>query len=203
MELKNIRGSYGASQITVPRDAGTCTRCPMECRLSSSSGSWTCQISIRWEYSSDGKRFDEVEEKPFGPVITDKTQVELALRRAQLAVLNPSVPTHKILALNSEMVSSGKFKTTNMPASLPFSRNAVCVDLSGPELADLSFVDLPGMFILSFCLRSFLLRSMSSIRHHSKCRCGHCTSGGGSCALSYQGQLYHSRHSPYEWYHCS
>lgn len=37
-------------QISVPRDAGTCTRAPMECRLSHSVDSWSCQISIRWEY---------------------------------------------------------------------------------------------------------------------------------------------------------
>ncbi|KAF7800197.1 hypothetical protein EIP86_011444 [Pleurotus ostreatoroseus] len=31
------------------------------------------------------------------------------------------------------------------PNQLLFSRNAVCVDLSGPQLADLAFVDLPGI----------------------------------------------------------
>ncbi|EKM52206.1 uncharacterized protein PHACADRAFT_101156 [Phanerochaete carnosa HHB-10118-sp] len=41
-------------QINVPRDAGTCTRCPMGCRLSSSTQPWTCQISIRWSSPQKG-----------------------------------------------------------------------------------------------------------------------------------------------------
>ncbi|KAF9066275.1 P-loop containing nucleoside triphosphate hydrolase protein [Rhodocollybia butyracea] len=62
------------SGITVPRDAGTCTRCPMECRLLSSPGPWTCRISIRKEVGDDGKRLGEVSEKSFGSVITDKSK---------------------------------------------------------------------------------------------------------------------------------
>ncbi len=38
---------------------------------------------------------------------------------------------------------------------LKFSRNTVCLDLTGPELADLAFVDLPGAFICT-ALRGLL-----------------------------------------------
>ncbi|EPQ51165.1 hypothetical protein GLOTRDRAFT_141261 [Gloeophyllum trabeum ATCC 11539] len=130
------------SGIKVPRDAGTCTRCPMECRLSSSDMPWKCQISIRWEFDDKGKRRDDVQEVPFGGAITNKGDVELALRRAQAAVLNPSVSPSKFLLMSADHLKApaGTRKT------LDFSRNVVCVDLVGPDLTDLSFIDLPGTY---------------------------------------------------------
>ncbi|TFK46143.1 hypothetical protein OE88DRAFT_1687998 [Heliocybe sulcata] len=129
------------SGIKVPRDAGTCTRCPMECRLSSSDGPWVCQISIRWEFDDKGKRKDDVQEVAFGAPLTNKGDVELALRRAQAAVLNPTIPSSKFLVLSAEDLR----KKGQVPGTLPFSRNVVCVDLAGPDLTDLSFIDLPGI----------------------------------------------------------
>ncbi|KAA1467040.1 hypothetical protein DENSPDRAFT_926310 [Dentipellis sp. KUC8613] len=130
------------SEITVPRDAGTCTRCPMECRMSSSTEKWSCQISIRWEYEADGQKKKDVSELPFGPRITDPGKVELALRRAQAAVLNPSVQSHDFLHMSAEQIKAGIKSNTK---ALLFSRNVVCVDLEGPKLTDLSFIDLPGL----------------------------------------------------------
>ncbi|KAF9066276.1 P-loop containing nucleoside triphosphate hydrolase protein [Rhodocollybia butyracea] len=121
------------SGITVPRDAGTCTRCPMECRLLSSPGPWM--------FDNDGKRLGEVSEKPFGGIITDKSEVELALRRAQFAILNPQIPFSKILNATAQELKD----MAPSEKSMPFSQNVVCVDLEGPELTDLSFVDLPGL----------------------------------------------------------
>ncbi|KAI0027599.1 P-loop containing nucleoside triphosphate hydrolase protein [Vararia minispora EC-137] len=130
------------SGITVPRDAGTCTRCPMECRMASSmSPSWQCQVSIRWEFDESGCVQDKVIEVPFGDIITDKDEVELALRRAQFAVLNPDIEVSHILSLTTTQIRQG----IAGHESLSFSRNVVCVDLQGPEMADLSFIDLPGL----------------------------------------------------------
>ncbi|KAJ3920874.1 P-loop containing nucleoside triphosphate hydrolase protein [Lentinula edodes] len=128
------------SGITVPRDAGTCTRCPMECRLFSSSNAWTCRISIRIEFDDDGNRLREVAENIFIGNISDKSQVESALRKAQFAVLNPEISWDKILESPIE-----ELKKLVNAKSLPFSQNVVCVDLEGPDLTDLSFIDLPGL----------------------------------------------------------
>ncbi|KAH9937926.1 P-loop containing nucleoside triphosphate hydrolase protein [Epithele typhae] len=131
------------SGISVPRDAGTCTRCPMECRLSHSTGSWTCQIKIRTEYAADGcSRLDEVTELPFGPCLTDKNEVEPMLRRAQAAILNPHMPAASFVNMDNADIGGA---SVGGKKPLAFSRNIVCVELSGPELADLSFVDLPGI----------------------------------------------------------
>ncbi|KIM82118.1 hypothetical protein PILCRDRAFT_485567 [Piloderma croceum F 1598] len=129
------------SGINVPRDAGTCTRCPMECRMSSSSSApWSCQVSIRWEFDMNDKPLDKVSEVRFGSLITDKGDVELALRRAQAAVLNPSLPDTSFLACSMDELKNGA-RGNQKP--LQFSRNVVCVDLEGPTLTDLNFIDMP------------------------------------------------------------
>ncbi|KAJ7668026.1 P-loop containing nucleoside triphosphate hydrolase protein [Mycena rosella] len=129
------------SGIKVPRDAGTCTRCPLECRLSSSTNAWSCRIGIRLEFDDTGRPLQEVAEHRFIDMITDKNEVEVALRRAQLAVLNPSVSFAQILEMSAEDLRNG------IPGSEPllFSRNVICVDLEGPDLTDLMFLDLPGI----------------------------------------------------------
>ncbi|TFY76660.1 hypothetical protein EWM64_g7352 [Hericium alpestre] len=77
------------SGIKVPRDSGTCTRSPFEIQLSSSTGPWTCRVSIRSEYGLDGKRKSEVKEEQFGDPITNPDDVEHRLRAAAAAVLQP------------------------------------------------------------------------------------------------------------------
>ena len=75
------------------------------------------------------------ENTPFGSVITDKSLVEERIRRAQRATLNPSV--------GHETFLSGPDGDPD-EKELSFSKNCVCLELSGPDLADLSFCDLPG-----------------------------------------------------------
>ncbi|KAF7360170.1 hypothetical protein MVEN_00745500 [Mycena venus] len=74
-------------------------------------------------------------------MITNKDEVELALRRAQFAVLNPRVPFENVLKMNVEDLKNGVAGSK----PLRFSRNVVCIDLEGPELTDLMFLDLPGI----------------------------------------------------------
>jgi hypothetical protein len=113
----------------------------MECRLSSSSGNWSCQISIRREVDICGNVMDKPLEIPFGESITNKKDVEIALRRAQVAALNPNISFGAILSQSLEELARQSY--ANDPL-LPFSRDTICVDLEGPELTDLSFIDLPG-----------------------------------------------------------
>lgn len=93
--------SYGKSSIiqricgvNLPRSNGTCTRCPTEVRLTDSvetgrNCSWSCAVKLCWAYSPDGSSASIPREKLFGPVITDREQVEAAVRNAQRAILNP------------------------------------------------------------------------------------------------------------------
>ncbi|KZO95027.1 hypothetical protein CALVIDRAFT_187292 [Calocera viscosa TUFC12733] len=125
------------ARINVPRDMGTCTRCPSEIRLRSSNAAWTCLISLRWEYDQIGQKLRDVRTVPFGDRFTDPSQVEIMLRRAQLAILNPKTEQH--LFLSADLAN---FENTG---ELGFSRNVICIEVTGPGLTDLTFVDLPGI----------------------------------------------------------
>lgn len=71
----------------------------------------------------------------FGPPITDKADVEDRIRRAQRAILNPSIDPSKFLV--GDQISEDP--------ELSFSKNSVSLEISGKDVADLSFVDLPGL----------------------------------------------------------
>lgn len=71
----------------------------------------------------------------FGDPITSKSLVEDCIRRAQCAILNPSKNPSKYLY--EDGISEGN--------ELSFSKNYVSLEISGKDLADLSFVDLPGL----------------------------------------------------------
>ncbi|TCD68939.1 hypothetical protein EIP91_009329 [Steccherinum ochraceum] len=129
------------SGIHVPRDAGTCTRCPIECRLTNSSDPWVARVSIRTEYDSQGTRLNDIHEVSFGDDIVNAQDVELRLRQAQALVLSASRHPDKL-----EFLSKSADDLRNLThATHQFSRNVVCIDISGPELANLDFVDLPGL----------------------------------------------------------
>jgi hypothetical protein len=74
----------------------------------------------------------------FGPRIIDKLDVEDRIRRAQLAILNPSKEPANFLGPLGEVESGIKNE-------MSFSSNLVSVRISGRDLDDLSFVDLPGL----------------------------------------------------------
>ncbi|GAA6042060.1 hypothetical protein JCM8097_004088 [Rhodosporidiobolus ruineniae] len=121
----------------------------MEVRLRSSRMSWTCRIFLRFETHPDGSSIEVVREVPFGPALTSPDDVEAALRRAQLAVLNPSVrDVEAFLKLSDADVlkaKEGKLLVANSAQQLTFSDNLVCLDVSGPSVTDLAFLDLPGI----------------------------------------------------------
>jgi hypothetical protein len=75
----------------------------------------------------------------FGSIIHNKEEVEERIRRAQRAILNPSKSTKQFLDGDDEDVGE---------AELSFSNNCVSLQISGPDVADLSFCDLPGIFSL-------------------------------------------------------
>jgi len=131
------------SRIKVPRASGTCTRCPMECRLKYSQDPWQAQVLLRRERHEDGTKLNIVHEIPFGPPLTDEQELESRLKRAQLAILNPHVGPEKFVDLNLETVTPNEAPFGG--PQLSFSSNVVCVDISSPLVTDLAFIDLPGL----------------------------------------------------------
>ncbi|KAH7929544.1 hypothetical protein BV22DRAFT_1102356 [Leucogyrophana mollusca] len=123
------------SGIKLPRAAGTCTRCPTECKLSHSSDPWRCIVKLHITSDPNGTPC-AVRNLAFGDPITDKAGVEERIRRAQRAILNPS--TDYIQFLHGDDADAEH-------TELSFSKNCVSLEISGRDVADLSFIDLPGL----------------------------------------------------------
>lgn len=82
----------------------------MEVRLKSSPpGSlWQCQVSLRHEYDDIRAEVIEQYEELFGTPILDSSKVEGAIRRAQLAILNPSVKATDFVEFDLNLREEGK-----------------------------------------------------------------------------------------------
>ncbi|KAF8873236.1 P-loop containing nucleoside triphosphate hydrolase protein [Infundibulicybe gibba] len=123
--------------------------CPMECTMSSSAASWSCRISLRIEYDSEGRLLGASNTTLFGPCLTDKGTVELWLRRAQAAILHPQLQPSFFLDMDETTLRQlGKKSQEPGDAGsrmLQFSKNTVHVDVKDPDIVDLSFTDLPGL----------------------------------------------------------
>ena len=91
---------------------------------------------LRKTVDKQGQPLGTAENITFGPVITDKKDVEERIRRVQRAILNPSIGHTTFL--------SGPDGEPEGGPEVSFSKNCVCLELSGPDLTDLSFCDLPG-----------------------------------------------------------
>ncbi|KAF8551404.1 hypothetical protein OG21DRAFT_1478160 [Imleria badia] len=122
------------SGVTLPRSSGTCTRCPTECKLSHSDSPWKCWVKLHFSTDPSGVPIP-VKIVPFGDPITSKSLVEDRIRRAQRAILNPS-KNPKSYLLQDDVSDDSE---------VSFSKNYVSLEISGSELTDLSFVDLPGL----------------------------------------------------------
>ncbi|KAE8319761.1 P-loop containing nucleoside triphosphate hydrolase protein [Aspergillus transmontanensis] len=121
----------GMSEIKVPRSAGTCTRCPMEINLSEGEPGqpWACQIYLSRRYMYDGTRKFRTPRKaqPLGPwieqdqedehfiTLSEKDQVQEAIKWAQLAILNPGQSSREYIP--------GENAGTNTHYQVKFSPN--------------------------------------------------------------------------------
>jgi hypothetical protein len=72
-------------------------------------------------------------------VIYDKEQVEEHICRAQLAILNPAKSAKSFLELEDPKTLTGHNNERS------FSSDCITLQISGPDIADLSFCDLPGI----------------------------------------------------------
>lgn len=147
------------AEIHLPQDSKCCTRCPTHIKTGSAE-TWSCKISLYLTYSYDPqsngraiKASDVTSKNLFPPwkemelvtkefmVIRDKSQLEQALKWAQIAILNPS-KSHKLYVPDSRNI----LFVNNEDIEAKFSPNVVSVEMSGPALPPLSFFDLPGIF---------------------------------------------------------
>lgn len=76
-----------------------------------------------------------------GERIKNPDHVEGELKLAQLAILN----MEKMDLDEGKVNLEDKEWQNTSEAALDFSKNTICVDVKGPKLTSLSFVDLPGI----------------------------------------------------------
>ncbi|KAF4121411.1 Dynamin GTPase effector domain [Geosmithia morbida] len=155
----------GLANLDLPRSDGTCTRCPLHIRVSRNSD-WSCRVSLSKEYSyqppqgRDISERDVTDQDPFFPwrrrhsaevfefkTVHDKSEIEDVLRWAQVAILNDEhqhelyVPGSGAIAMQTHIDAAAE------QTSAKFSPNVVFLEIKGPELPNLSFYDMPGIFL--------------------------------------------------------
>ncbi|KAL8904890.1 MAG: hypothetical protein Q9171_006880 [Xanthocarpia ochracea] len=151
----------GISGIKVPRSSGTCTRCPLEINLTPSEAGtpWRATLYLQKRYLYEGKpiagsrRDGATKTRPLGPWVAqsipenslffktnDKSKIPEALRLAQLATLNPGSDPSRYLPS-----ATGAKNSTGKHTQVMFSPNVVRLDVSSPDVPNLSFYDLPGV----------------------------------------------------------
>jgi hypothetical protein len=112
-------------------DAEHRSRCPIECSMSNDTTTWSCSISLR--FRTDGTT-------AFSPTILDRNEVDIWLRRAQAAVLNPNQPPQGFTAI-SELEIRRLLDARNEE----FTTDTIVVRVLDPDATNLLFVNLPGM----------------------------------------------------------
>lgn len=118
--------------ISIPQ-----TRCPFQITTTATERgqSWSCKISLsrRYELMRSGKWSPIQPNSVSFTEVTDRADLERVLQLAQTAILNPHIDPATLLY-------TGGANTT----ALSFSPNVIELYISGPELPELSFIDLPG-----------------------------------------------------------
>jgi len=162
--------------LTLPRSTGTCTRCPIHIRVSRAD-EWSCRVYLKIDYAYQQRdrpitKEDVTNRDKFPPWVPldsnhvqrhefktvrdkfDSDEVENVLRCAQLAILNPGIPYQKYVPKLKGEVSDEtrvldlqRIKDLEREAMAQFSPNTVALEVKGPDLADLNFYDLPGVFM--------------------------------------------------------
>ncbi|KAJ4473675.1 P-loop containing nucleoside triphosphate hydrolase protein [Lentinula aciculospora] len=132
------------SGISVPRDSGICTRCPVELSMNSFVGSWKCSISFRIKFDTMGNEQGNSTPIEFCTLSSndDRANVDLWLRRAQASILCRDRPISDFQ--NMSLVELKRLKP-GQGTMLAFSKNVIEVSLEDPEATDLTFIDLPGL----------------------------------------------------------
>lgn len=161
------------SQIILPRSDGVCTRCPIHIRLSSDTA-WRCRVSLQQDYAyrpSNNEPITEAdvtEQNPFPPwvkqqrvvqefkMVYNKTDpIDEVVRWAQIAILNhnrnyknyvPKDWNQRTPEEREPGYEANALDEAERCTEAKFSPNTVAIEVKGPELPDLSFYDMPGVF---------------------------------------------------------
>ncbi|KAI0003551.1 P-loop containing nucleoside triphosphate hydrolase protein [Xylariaceae sp. FL0662B] len=157
----------GLARVNLPRSAGVCTRCPLHIRLINSNiDRWSCTVSLQQDYDfhpparGKPKKSDVTNANPFPPwvkrshrdtkpfkTIFDPSEIEEVLRWAQIAILNHNRSYELFIPGEGSVAKESELDLAARETDSQFSPNIVALEIKGPDLPDLSFYDLPGVFL--------------------------------------------------------
>ncbi|KAK1468329.1 dynamin family protein [Colletotrichum melonis] len=159
----------GLAGLNLPRSEGVCTRCPVHIRVSRSGPrdrggpQWSCRVSLQQDYAFRPPnhfltKADVTPENPFPPwvkqarvvkefmTIYDQSDIDTVLKWAQIAILNHD-QNHELYVPGSGAITKQSLLDDEAERTLAkFSPNTVALEIKGPDLPDLSFYDMPGIF---------------------------------------------------------
>ncbi|KAL7809558.1 P-loop containing nucleoside triphosphate hydrolase protein [Trichoderma gracile] len=153
----------GLANLDLPRSEGACTRCPLHIRVSRNA-EWSCRVWLRKEYVYEPPprpihESDVTAHDPFFPwkkrpstlvlefkTMHDKSEIEEVLRWAQIAILNDDKHHGLFVPGRGSIASNVPIDKAAEDPQAKFSPNIVALEIKGPDLPDLSFYDMPGIF---------------------------------------------------------
>lgn len=155
----------GLAGINLPRSGGICTRCVTHIRVSRHR-TWSCRVSLRQKYTYHPPESGIIDAADitgtdrFPPwlaghekVLDFKTldhpnEIEDVLRWAQIAILNPGKPhQHYVPGSGHATTGENAYERAAESTEAKFSPNVISLEIKHPEFPDLSFYDLPGVFV--------------------------------------------------------
>lgn len=157
----------GLAELNLPRSGGVCTRCPIHIRMASSNvENFSCTVSLQQDYDyrprGQIRVSDVTEQNPFPPWVEktardtmffktiekpDDTEIEEVLKWAQIAILSPTKNPELFVPGEGAIAKGGDIERAKDETDAQFSPNIVALEMKGPGLPDLSFYDLPGVFL--------------------------------------------------------
>ncbi|KAJ0165174.1 Interferon-induced GTP-binding protein Mx3 [Colletotrichum tanaceti] len=160
----------GLAGLNLPRSEGVCTRCPIHIRVSRSGArdrggpEWSCRVSLQQDYAFrpppnyNLTKAHVTAENPFPPwvkqprvvkefmTIYDQSDIDTVLKWAQIAILNHD-QNHQLYIPGTGAITKQSLLDDEAERTLAkFSPNTVALEIKGPDLPDLSFYDMPGIF---------------------------------------------------------
>lgn len=156
--------------IDLPSGPGTCTRVPVQIKTRDDGAAWSCNIVLGYSHSHDRTPSASFKGAHIGPwwedakptmvdfmTITSKSDLQEAMKAAQMALLNPKYNPQEYVPH-----SGSRWRNPGMQES--FSPNLIVLDISEPGQQNLSLIDLPG--IIQIADTKDLVRLVSSMVQH-------------------------------------
>lgn len=144
------------ADVRLPQSEGTCTRCPTHIR-SSRSHTWECRVSLQSDYTCGNPADRSHHLSPWVPLgmrqtqhfrtIYDASELTETLRWAQIAILNDGEPYEQYIPGSGHTALESSIAVEMLRVRAKFSPNLVALEIKGPDVPELNYYDLPGIFL--------------------------------------------------------